>query len=106
MATASDTDLPRSSLPIASRAASSLAGVPPRRGQEVRRDGAKACDAKPASDVADMVVEAAVLVDDQHGRLERAGARLGDIGLVAADQILRARGQARVVGRDDGGGRG
>ena len=79
--------LARSSLPIASRAASSLAGVPPDERQEIGRNRAKALEGQPPRDVADMVVEAAVLMDHQHRRLQRPGARLGDIGLVAGRTV-------------------
>ncbi len=90
-------------MPIASRAASSLAGVPPDRRQEVDGHCAEARDSDPPGDVARMLVEAAILVDDEDGGLERTRPRFGDIGLVAADELLGPGGQARVVGRDDGG---
>ena len=38
-----------------------------------------------------MVVEARDSRESPHGRLQRAGERLGDVGLVAADQVLCSR---------------
>ncbi len=78
------------------------------RREHVGRDSAKTGDREAAGDVADMVVEAPVLVDDKDGGLERTGARLGDIGLVAAGEGLRAGREALVVRRHDrrGSGRG
>ena len=56
----------------------------------------KPATAEAPRDIADMVVEAAILVDHDDGRLERASARLGNIGLISARPSVCVRGgQAR-----------
>jgi hypothetical protein len=51
-----------------------------RRGQEIGRDGVVARDRQPPRNVADMVVQPAILVDHHDRRAGAARARLGDIG--------------------------
>ena len=73
------------------------------RRQEIDRHRPIPAQRDPPGNVAGVLVEPAVLVDDHDGRLERSCPRLRDIGLVATDQGLVARGQSLVAGRDDGG---
>ena len=79
-------------MPIASRAASSFAGVPPggrsRSGATARIAGER----QATGDIADMVVKAAIFVDHDHGRLAASGcAEVRRHNLVAAGQPLRLR---------------
>ena len=56
----------RSRPPIISRALSSSAGVPPAGAERIDGKGKEAVDGQPPADVADVRVEAAVLVDHEH----------------------------------------